>query len=93
MYCGHIEKFIHYPMWSWDKVQGLLMHAKHVKANDMIIRLRLHQFSCAYFIYTIQRSMCTKVQLTLELLKKFKRPCRKISLILCGQNIQFWTML
>jgi hypothetical protein len=28
MYCGHIEIFIHYPMWSWDEVQYLLVHGK-----------------------------------------------------------------
>jgi hypothetical protein len=28
MYYGHSEKFIHYPMWSWDEVQCLLAHAK-----------------------------------------------------------------
>jgi hypothetical protein len=28
MYYGQFEKFIHYPMWSWDKVQCLLAHVK-----------------------------------------------------------------
>lgn len=33
---------------------------KHVKTNDMIIRLHLHQFSCAYLICTIHMNICTK---------------------------------
>jgi hypothetical protein len=46
---------------------------KHVKANDMIIRLHLHHFACAYFIYIIQRNVCRKVQFTLlKLVEKFK---------------------
>jgi hypothetical protein len=28
MYCGQSETFIHYPTWSWDKVQWLLACAK-----------------------------------------------------------------
>jgi hypothetical protein len=51
---------------------------KHVRTNDMIIELHLHQFFCDYFIYIIKRNMCTKVQSTLlELIEKFKGLCKK----------------
>jgi len=50
---------------------------KHVKVNDMIIKLCLHQFSYVYFIFTIKRSINTKVQLTMgKLIEKFKGLCR-----------------
>ncbi len=28
MFCGIVEDFIHYYMWSWDEVQHLLQHSK-----------------------------------------------------------------
>jgi hypothetical protein len=42
MYCGQSKKFIHYPTWSWDKVQWLLHVLKHLRAHDIIIKLYLH---------------------------------------------------
>jgi hypothetical protein len=49
MYYGQTKKFIHYPIWSWDKVKCLLVCIKACeRTNDMIIRLCIHQISCAY---------------------------------------------
>jgi hypothetical protein len=31
MYCGQSKEFIHFPMWSWDKIQQLLARAKTIE--------------------------------------------------------------
>ncbi len=61
MYCGQSKKFIHFPIWSWDKIQWLLTCAKTFESQWYYNKVRFMSGSrvpISFWLFIVQYVSC-----------------------------------